>query len=209
MLAIIDYGAGNLQSVSNVLSHLGFQHRISSDYSEIMDSERVLFPGVGAAESSMLELRQRGLDQALRDFAASGKPMMGICVGCQVLLDSSEEDGGIQTLGLVSGRARRFVKEEQIKIPHMGWNQVHQTRPHVLFDGIASGVEFYYVHSFYPQLLNSSEVLAKTTYGSQEFDAALLKDNIFATQFHAEKSGEVGLRLISNFCRWDGKDSLC
>lgn len=207
MLVIIDYGAGNLQSVSNVLHHLGVEHFVSSRRDEILAADRVLFPGVGAADASMAEMKRRGLDQTLVDFAKSGKPMMGICVGCQVLLEHSEEDGGVQTLGLVQGVAQKFHKEDGIKIPHMGWNQVYWTVEHPLFEGIPSGSDFYYVHSYYPKLMNSNEVVAHTTYGTQKFDAALLKGNLFATQFHAEKSGEVGLRLIANFCKWELDDA--
>lgn len=204
MLAVIDYGAGNLTSVGNVLERIGQSYRITSDLSEIAAAERIIFPGVGAAGSAMDHLKEKGLDQALVDFARSGKPMMGICVGCQILLDRSEENDGVQTLGLIPGEVRKFSSEEGVKIPHMGWNAVHFKKEHALFEGIADGSHFYYVHSYFPVAAQAQHVLATSQYGTQTFDGALLMGNLFATQFHAEKSGEVGLRLMSNFCNWQG-----
>lgn len=204
MLAVIDYGAGNLTSVGNVLEHLGQDFVITADLAVIAQAERIIFPGVGAAGSAMEHLRALELDAALKDFAQSGRPMMGICVGCQILLDHSAENGGVQTLGLIPGEVRKFKSEEGVKIPHMGWNAVHYKREHALFEGIPDGSHFYYVHSFYPVARSASHVLATSQYGTQEFDGALIMGNLFATQFHAEKSGSVGLKLMENFCKWQG-----
>jgi glutamine amidotransferase len=203
MIAILDYGAGNLTSVGNVLEHLGFDFVITRDPAVIAKSERLIFPGVGAAGAAMHHLKEYGVEQALRDFIASEKPVLGICVGCQILLDSSEEDGGVQTLGLLPGKVKRFESEPGVKIPHMGWNQVVQKRNHPLWEGIADQTEFYFVHSYFPIVKDVTMSFATTTYGTQSFDAAFGRGNVFATQFHTEKSGEAGLRLMANFAKWN------
>ena len=208
MIAILDYGAGNLTSVANVLEHLGHPYVITQDPQEILSAKRLIFPGVGAAGSAMDELKKRGLDLVLSQFVQSQKPVLGICVGCQILLDHSDENGGTPTLGLISGLVKKFdfsadeSAQHNLKIPHMGWNQVHQSQNHVLWSGIPDGSEFYFVHSYYPELQSKQDVAATSTYGSQTFDAAFIKNNVIATQFHAEKSGEWGLKLVDNFCKW-------
>ncbi len=205
MIAIIDYKAGNLTSVQWALREVGIDAIITSDPDALAKADRVIFPGVGAAGAAMEELQARGLDAAVRGFVASGKPFLGICIGCQVILDSSEEDGGISCLGLLGGSVKRFPTIPGLKVPHMGWNQVNFTRKHPVINGIQDGAEFYFVHSFYPSPLDSSVVLGETEYGGIQFPSLLARDNIVACQFHAEKSGPFGLQLLKNFCAWDGK----
>ena len=205
MIAIVDYNAGNLTSVQWALREVGIDAVIVSDPGVISAADRLIFPGVGAAGAAMEELKKRELDSAVKAFIASGKPFLGICIWCQVLLDSSDEDGGIGCLGVLSGGVVRFPSAPGLKIPHMGWNQVKFTREHPVIAGIPSGSEFYFVHGFYPQPRDPSAVLGETEYGDTVFSSLLARDNIVACQFHAEKSGPWGLRLLRNFCDWNGK----
>ena len=205
MIAIVDYNAGNLTSVQWALREVGIDATITSDPDAILQADRVIFPGVGAAGAAMEELNKHGLNQAVRAFVASGKPFLRICIGCQVILDSSGEDGGISCLGLLDGSVKRFPKMPGLKVPHMGWNQVRFTRKHFVLDGIPDGAEFYFVHSFYPAPADNSVILGTTEYGGAGFPSLLARDNIVACQFHTEKSGPFGLRLLKNFCAWDGK----
>ena len=200
-LVVVDYGAGNLTSVHNALNFLGISNTVTSDTSVIARADRVVFPGVGAAGSAMETLSRTGLGEAVREAVKAGKPVLGICIGCQIITQSSEEDGGVECLGLLPGRAVRFRSEAGLKIPHMGWNQVHFTQPHPLLEGVPSGSEFYFVHSYHPEVA-AEYSYAETTYGSQTFPCVIGKDNLVATQFHTEKSGEVGLRLLKNFSEW-------
>jgi len=206
-IAIVDYEAGNLTSVLNAVQFLGFQAVVTKDPKVINHADRVIFPGVGAAASSMRVLQDSGLGQAVKDSVKAGKPVLGICIGCQVILAHSEEDGGVDCLGILSGRAIKFQHEPFLKIPHMGWNQVQyaQPVPHAIFHGVADSSDFYFVHSFHPLMEQSSQVAAYTTYGTQRFASAIYRDNLVATQFHLEKSGDVGLEVLRNFCKWDGK----
>jgi glutamine amidotransferase len=205
-VALVDYGAGNLTSVSLALSHVGVPHLITRDPDVIRTADRVVFPGVGAAGSSMANIRSAGIDQALLEVARSGKPLLGICIGCQILLESSQEDGGTTCLGLLPGSVKRFdfsaLAEPRPKIPHMGWNPAAFVREHPVLSGIPSGASFYFVHSFYPAPALASDVLATTTYGDLEFASILARDNVVATQFHAEKSGVHGLDILKNFASW-------
>ena len=205
MIAIVDYKAGNLTSVQCALREVGIDATITSDPEAVAKADRVIFPGVGAAGAAMEELQARGLDAAVRRFVASGKPFLGICIGCQVILDSSEEDGGVSCLGLLGGGVKRFPTLSGLKVPHMGWNQVRFTRKHPVVEGIPNGAEFYFVHSFYPAPVDSSVVLGETEYGGIRFPSLFAQGNIVACQFHAEKSGPFGLRLLKNFCAWNGK----
>lgn len=200
-LVVVDYGAGNLTSVHNALDYLGVSNEVTSDPAVIAAADRVVFPGVGAAGSAMETLRRTGLGGAVRSAVLAGKPVLGICIGCQIITEFSEEDGGVPCLGLLPGRAVRFRSEPGLKIPHMGWNQVHFTQPHPLLAGVDSGCEFYFVHSYYPQV-ETALTFATTTYGSQQFSCVIGRDNLVATQFHTEKSGEAGLRLLKNFSQW-------
>ena len=204
MIAVLDYKGGNLASVSAVLDHLGLAHVVTADPQQVRDAERVIFPGVGAAAACMDNLRKSGLDLSLQEALSQGKPVLGICVGCQLLLEKSEEDGGTECLGILPGTVDRFVfpRESGAKIPHMGWNSVSWTREHPVLEGLPSGSMFYFVHSYYPSPSDPSLVLATTDYADRVFASAMVRDNLIATQFHPEKSGAVGLKLLENFARW-------
>ena len=207
MIAILDYGAGNLTSVELAVKHLGAKCVITSNPEEIKRAEKIIFPGVGAAKSAVNELRSRKLDVAFIDAVNAKKPILGICIGMQVLLNSSEENGGVDMLSIIDGTVDKFSfdSEQNIKIPHMGWNEVCATQKHPLLKELESGWEFYYVHSYYPTLADKRNEFATTTYADKTFSCAIGKDNIFATQFHPEKSGKAGLKLINNFLEWNGK----
>ena len=205
-VALVDYKAGNLTSVSLALSKVGIEHVVTDDPDTVRHADRVVFPGVGAAGSAMANLRSSGLDQALLESVRKGNPVLGICIGCQILLERSEEDGGVDCLGLLPGEVKRFdfshLADPRPKIPHMGWNPVEFLRPHALFEGIASGTHFYYVHSYYPAPADPRHALGRTEYGGKEFTCILDGGNVVATQFHTEKSGEPGVRLLKNFGSW-------
>lgn len=202
MLAIVDYGAGNQTSVARALRYLEIPCVITGDPAALAEANGIIFPGVGAAGQAMAHLAATGLDKTLMRAVARKQPLLGICLGCQILLEKSEE-GDTPTLGLVPGRARRFasdLREEDgspAPVPHMGWNGIKQTRPTPLLEGIPQEAEFYFVHSYYvepPEEL----VLATTRYG-HEFCSVYGRDGLWAAQFHAEKSGPNGLRLLRNF----------
>ncbi|MDR2503379.1 MAG: imidazole glycerol phosphate synthase subunit HisH [Deltaproteobacteria bacterium] len=208
MLAILDYGAGNQTSVRRALDFVGVPSVVTADPEEIFRSQGLIFPGVGAAGQAMRHLRATGLDRTLADWVAQGRPLLGLCLGCQILLEHSEEND-TPTLGLIPGRSRRFdpaLREEDgapIAIPHMGWNALRRRRPSPLFAGIAPEAEFYFVHGYYVEVAPEYE-LAVTYYG-REFCSVLGRDGLWATQFHVEKSGPAGLRLLANFCRYCGE----
>lgn len=207
MITLVDYKAGNLTSVRRALDHLGIPSRISADPELVRRSEKIIFPGVGAAGAAMNVLREQGLDAALKDVYAKGTPILGICIGCQIILEHSEEDDAA-CLGLLSGKTVRFPVvgatrrvAPTIKIPHMGWNAVTVTQPHPLLAHLHPGDEFYFVHSYYPQPADPGQTYATCDYGG-EFPVAIGKDNLFAVQFHTEKSGALGLRVLENFSKW-------
>lgn len=202
---VVDYNAGNLTSVLNAFEHIGVNVKASRDPSEIAEADRLVFPGVGAARSAMETLEKTGIGKAIVEVVNRKRPVLGICIGCQIILNSSEENGGVDTLGLIDGKAVRFQNEAGIKIPHMGWNQVELLKLHPLFEGIPNNSDFYFVHSFHPAKIREENALSKTTYGSQTFTSAVCKENLVATQFHLEKSGDVGLRVLKNFSTWSGK----
>jgi glutamine amidotransferase len=200
---IIDYNAGNLRSVQRACHEVGLDAAICADPDAIRRAERVIFPGVGAAGSAMRSLEESGLDTALKEVIAAGRPVLGICLGLQISLDHSEEND-TKTLGVVPGNVRRFrLDDPELKIPHMGWNEVRPVRSHPVLEGIEPGDEFYFVHSYYPEPADSDDVLAITEY-EREFASAIGRGNYVATQFHPEKSGRVGLRLLANFAAWSG-----
>lgn len=204
MTLILDYDAGNLGSVKRACSEVGLAAEFSAEPDALAQAERIIFPGVGAAGAAMRSLRERGLDLALKQAIASGTPVLGICLGMQVSLDYSEEND-TQTLGLIGGRVQRFqLNRPDLKIPHMGWNEVRVRQPHPVLAGIEPGDEFYFVHGYYPNPRSPEHALAVTDY-EHDFVCALGKDNYVGTQFHPEKSGRVGLRLFENFAQWDGK----
>jgi glutamine amidotransferase len=209
-VAVIDYGMGNLHSVASALQHVGARRvLVTHDPALIAEAERVIFPGVGAIRDCMAEIRRLRCDELLHTVLETRHiPVLGICVGMQALMEHSEENGGVDCLGLVPGRVRFFGEGlrdgsgARLKVPHMGWNRVEQTRDHPLWSGIGADTRFYFVHSYYvdaaPEL-----VAGRSEYGL-EFAAALARDNLFAVQFHPEKSAEPGLQLLRNFLSWDG-----
>jgi glutamine amidotransferase len=208
MIAILDYRAGNLTSVERALNHLGFPCRITDSHEEIRKADRIIFPGVGAAGSSMANLKHLGLDVILKERLEAGTPILGICVGLQVLLDYSEEND-TRCMGILPGKIRLFPSNltdgdgKRLKIPHMGWNAVEFRLAHPVFANVAPGSEMYFVHSYYPDPADAHQVAGETEYGIR-FASALAKENLVAVQFHPEKSGPPGLQILSNFCQWNG-----
>jgi glutamine amidotransferase len=203
MITIIDYGAGNIRSVLRACAEVGNQAMITSDPAAVAQAGKIIFPGVGAAPSAMKYLKKTGLDTAIKNAFQAGIPILGICLGTQIILEKSEE-GHQKCLGLVPGMTVRFnLKDKALKIPHMGWNEITVTQPHPLLEGVRAGDEFYFVHSFYPQPAVEENVYAVADYGG-DFCCALGFKNLFATQFHLEKSGRLGLEMLARFARWDG-----
>ena len=206
-IAVVDYGMGNLRSVSKAVEHVaaGRSVVVTSDPRVIQSAERVVFPGQGAMPDCMRELDARNLREAIIE-AAKNKPFLGICIGMQLLFDHSEE-GDTAGLGLFKGNVKRFAeklvdkKGEKLKVPHMGWNQVFQTASHPLWAGITDATRFYHVHSFYAAPSDNSVSAGETEYPNR-FTSAIARDNIFATQFHVEKSAAAGLQLLNNFVNW-------
>lgn len=207
-IAIIDYGMGNLRSVAKALEHVAPQARVfvTQRRHDILHADRVVFPGQGSIRDCMHELARWDLVEVVRD-AARSKPFLGLCLGPQALLDFSEENGGVEGLKVLPGRVVWFgelhdpVSGERLKVPHMGWNQVHQWHSHPLWAGIAQDSRFYFVHSYYLQPADEALVAGRTRYGF-DFASAIARDNIFAVQFHPEKSAQAGLRLLANFAGW-------
>jgi len=206
MIAVIDYGAGNLRSVKLAFDAIKAPAVITNDKSVIKSAERVVFPGVGSARPAMNALETLGLTSVLKDTIESGKPFMGICLGTQIIFEHLAEDGGVAGLGFISGQVKAFTPVPgKIKVPHMGWNTVTLVRKHPLFEGIESESEFYFVHSFYPAPTSDTVVIGTTGYAGVNFASVVGTRNIFATQFHPEKSGVIGLKLLKNFTAWNGK----
>jgi glutamine amidotransferase len=204
MITIIDYNAGNIRSVLRACKEVEAEAVTTSDPKAVAKASKIIFPGVGAAPSAMEYLKKIGLDAALQNAFRAGVPILGICLGAQIVLENSEE-GPTKCLGLVPGKTVRFkLKDKSLKIPHMGWNEVKVVKPHPLLDGIKPGDEFYFVHSFYPQPATKENIYAVADYGG-DFCCALGYKNLFATQFHPEKSGRLGLELLERFVGWEGK----
>lgn len=211
LIAVVDYGMGNLRSVAKAIEHVAAEQKviITSSPDDIKNADKIVFPGQGAARDCMQELADRELSQLVLQ-AAREKPFLGICMGMQVLLDHSEENNGTDCLGLYRGEVRKFPgtmkndQDEKLKIPHMGWNQVSQSGEHPLWQNINQSSRFYFVHSYYMDPQDASIVMAKTEYGI-EFVSAIGRDNVFAVQFHPEKSAADGLQLLKNFSQWDGR----
>ena len=205
-LVVVDYESGNLRSVSRALETWGATPLVTGDPRDIADADAVVLPGVGAGPAAMNALNQRGMVQPLRDFAASGRPFLGVCLGLQVLLDWTDEDGGAPCLGIIPGKVQRLPESDgnsSLKIPHMGWNSVALNARHPALCGIDSGSYFYFVHSFYAAPQEPDGVVGTTEYGVS-FCSVYAKDNVIATQFHPEKSGPVGLRIYRNFLAMAG-----
>ncbi|MFI3285741.1 MAG: imidazole glycerol phosphate synthase subunit HisH [Rikenellaceae bacterium] len=193
MITIIDYDTGNLRSVANALSRFGAQFCVTDDPKQIMAAEKVLLPGVGEAQSAMCKLQERGLVEVIKSLT---QPVLGICIGVQLMCRYSEE-GNTECMGIFDSSVRKFSADSTLKVPHMGWNSIEKLQS-PLFEGVAEGSYIYYVHSFAPELC--AETIATTAYGA-EFSAALNRDNFYGTQFHPEKSGEVGEKILNNFLR--------
>jgi glutamine amidotransferase len=210
VIAIIDYDAGNLTSVQRALSHLGHDSVITADPALVLAAERVIFPGVGAAGKAMFDLKRLNMDKAILASYEAGKPILGICLGTQIIMERSEENG-TACIGLIKGEVRRFpdnLSEKDgraLKVPHMGWNDIKLKQEHVLFRGVEPGSEFYFVHAYYPCPKDPATLLAETQYGIP-FASVLFTGNLVAVQFHPEKSGKPGLKILSNFCSWEGRD---
>ncbi len=209
-VAVIDYGMGNLHSVAKALEHVSDKAEVivTAEADDILQADRVVLPGVGAIRDCMAEIRRLGLNRVVREVADSGRPLLGVCVGMQAMLDFSEENNGTDCLGLFSGRVEYFGDDlrdaktgEKLKIPHMGWNQVHQEAIHPLWENIAQDARFYFVHSYFAHPADESLISAISEYGCR-FSVALARDNVFAVQFHPEKSQHDGLQLYKNFLNW-------
>lgn len=212
-VAVIDYGMGNLHSVAKAVEHVGrelamdISVSITADAEVIASADRVIFPGVGAIRDCMAEINRLNVGQMVAE-AMKSRPVLAICVGMQALMERSEENGGVDCLGLVNGDVRYFGDDlrgaagEWLKVPHMGWNEVRQTRQHPLWEGVPDGSRFYFVHGYYVQTGQTELVTGVSHYGG-EMVSAFADRNIFATQFHPEKSQTAGLRLLGNFLQWD------
>lgn len=206
--AIIDFGMGNLRSVEKAIKHVGgeaVEVLVTSDPDRVAAADRIVFPGQGAIGDCMAQLAAHGLETCVRR-AVREKPFLGICIGLQALMEESEEDGGTPGLGLFRGRVARFPHRDpstgsRLKVPHMGWNQVRQERPHPLWEGIEDGERFYFVHSYYVEPEDPGLVAGNTDYADR-FTSALAAGNLFAVQFHPEKSQRPGLKLLANFLAW-------
>ncbi len=206
-IAIIDYGAGNVRSVERALVHAGAHASITADHEEIMAADGVVLPGVGAAVDTMTNLESRGLVAPIKDFIATRRPFLGVCMGLHALLDWSEE-GDQDCLGIVPGEVRHFPKDAGVKIPHMGWNTVEWVHEeHPITRGIAPGKYFYFVHSYYPTVDDQSYALGLTEYAGAIFPSVIAHENIVAAQFHPEKSGRHGLKFYANFLAWVNEGS--
>lgn len=201
-ISLIDYGAGNLSSVSNALRALGVDPAVAATADDLSETTHLVLPGVGSFGDCMAHLEARGFLTKIREWVAAGKPYLGICLGYQILFDSSEESPGVSGLGVVAGTVRRFQDVAGLKIPHMGWNSVVPVRPQSpTWDGLWLEPYFYYVHSYFPVPDDDKIIAAHTHYGSDAFAAAIEMPNLLACQFHPEKSQDAGLRLIRNFLK--------
>lgn len=201
-IALLDYGMGNLHSAAKALEHVGATVDVTNDPKLIAQADKIVFPGVGAMRDCMQGMQDAGIDEVVR-HAVFNKPVLAICVGMQALMQRSEENGGADALGIFQGQVKRFPDLDGLKVPHMGWNQVHQADPnHPMWNNIEQNARFYFVHSFYVEPQDPSIVAATCNYGL-DFCTALHKENLFATQFHPEKSHTAGLQLLKNFVDWN------
>lgn len=203
MIAIIDYGAGNLSSVKKALDYLGAESKITQNKNEILSASHIILPGVGSFGDAMKSMQERGLVDVVRQAAASGKPFLGICLGLQLLFEHSDESPEAEGLGIFKGDIVTIPKDKGLKVPHMGWNSVSLKQQDGIFSGIEDNSYFYFVHSYYLKNAQADAVAATTQYGV-EIECAVQKGNVCATQFHPEKSSAVGLRLLDNFIRMEG-----
>jgi glutamine amidotransferase len=209
-IAVIDYGMGNLHSVAKALEHVASSAvvTVTSDPQVVQNADRVVFPGVGAIRDCMHEIQRLNIGEVVKK-AIQAKPVLAICVGMQALMENSEENGGIDCLNIMPGQVKYFGENlvdsqgHKLKVPHMGWNNVTQSQDHPLWHSIKQDSRFYFVHSYYVEALNNPNVFATCDYGKQ-FAASVQQGNLFAVQFHPEKSADAGLQLLSNFCQWQG-----
>lgn len=202
MIAIIDYDAGNLKSVEKALQHLGQDCKITRNAKEILEADKVILPGVGAFADAMEKLQKYDLIDVIHQVVDKKTPFLGICLGLQLMFESSEEGPGVKGLGLLPGKIVRFPEKEGYKIPHMGWNSIEIKKGAKILQGIGTNPYVYFVHSYYLQAADPDDVAATTEYITQAH-ASVEHDNIFACQFHPEKSGDVGLQILKNFCELD------
>jgi len=205
MIQIIDYGMGNLRSVQKAFESLGVDAHICSSPKALADAEKIVLPGVGAFRDAINELRSKGFVEPLREYAASNRPFLGICLGLQLLFDVSYEDGEYEGLGIVPGNVVRFDSEPGLKIPHMGWNQLDIVHPNPLLADVAPGSHVYFVHSYHVVPNEEDVVATRTSYGEQSFVSMIARGNLFATQFHPEKSQRVGLNMLAAFAGLNGR----
>lgn len=204
MIAIIEYNAGNIRSVERACKYIGVEARVTSDSATVQQASRIIFPGVGRAKSAMESLQANRLDQVLKEAFTKGIPMLVICIGAQLILDYSEEDD-TSGLKLIPGSAKRFqLADKQYKVPHMGWNAVKATQHHPLLEHVRPNDEYYFANAYYPSPTDSNDCFAVTDHGGP-FCSALGRKNLFATQFHPEKSGRTGLEMLAAFSQWNGK----
>ncbi|MGO2137012.1 imidazole glycerol phosphate synthase subunit HisH [Marinobacter sp.] len=208
-VAIIDYGMGNLHSARKAVEHVAPDTRVlvTDNADQIREADRVILPGVGAMRDCMAEIRRLGVDELVREVSLD-RPFLGICVGMQALMSRSEENGGVDSINLFPSQVRFFGNNlvengERLKVPHMGWNEVFQAKSHPLWQGIPDGDRFYFVHSYYAEAQGNADIAGRTHYGV-DLAAAVARDNIFAVQFHPEKSAGAGLQLLKNFTDWNG-----
>ncbi|WP_339729707.1 imidazole glycerol phosphate synthase subunit HisH [uncultured Gimesia sp.] len=198
MITIVDYGMGNLRSVQKAFEKVGAEAVICSKPEEISQATKLVLPGVGAFRDAIQALQQHSLVEPIQEHVNSGKPFLGICLGLQLLFDVSYEDGEYEGLGIIPGKVVRFEDQPDLKIPHMGWNQIDRSAPHPILEGIPEHEYFYFVHSYYVVPENESDVAAWTDYGCR-FASMVARDNVVASQFHPEKSQDAGLKLLQNF----------
>ena len=198
MIAISDYGAGNLRSVANAITKLGYQPKVTSSPDDVLDAAAVIFPGVGAATDTMHDLEKSGMVGVIRQLISENRPLFAVCLGMQILLSGTEEGGWQECLGIIPGAVRRLPPG--LKVPHMGWNQLKQRAVHPVFDAIPDEANFYFVHSYYTDPDDASVIAGTTDYGIS-MCSVLIKGRLVATQFHPEKSGEYGLKMYDNFLR--------
>jgi glutamine amidotransferase len=198
VIKIVDYGMGNLRSVQKAFEKIGADAQVVSSPADLEGAEKLVLPGVGAFRDAIAELKRTGLDRPVREHIAADKPFLGICLGLQLLFDVSYEDGQWEGLGVLPGKVVRFADQPDLKIPHMGWNSLELAQPARIFEGVPEGSSVYFVHSYYVVPEDESVIAARTEHGTS-FVSAVAKNNLFATQFHPEKSQSVGLRLLTNF----------
>lgn len=199
MIALVDYDAGNMKSVEKALEYLGYEVVVTRDRDTIMKADKLILPGVGAFGAAMERIREYGLFDAIREYVSTGKPFLGICLGLQLLFEESEESPGVRGLGIIEGAIKKFPTDTECKVPQIGWNSLSINPKSELFKGIREDSYVYFVHSYYAHATNESDVAATTEYAGCKVHAAIEKNNVFACQFHPEKSSDIGMKILTNF----------